>query len=85
MFMVQLKLPHCCLFEFSFVSTAPFPPPLLSFPLSFSRILKTINGLITLSVNDNGDKYECTGTDPEYDSNNTGIYSCNGDELVVDR
>lgn len=50
-----------------------------------SRSVKNRNGVITLSGNDNGDKYECTGTDPEYDSNNTGIYSCNGDELVVDR
>ena len=50
-----------------------------------ARRIKNENGFITLTGNDNGNEYDCTGIDRNFDSNDTSIYSCNGSELVIDR
>ena len=50
-----------------------------------SRRVENENGFIKLTGNDNGNEYECTGIDTNFDSNNTSIYSCSGSELVINR
>lgn len=50
-----------------------------------SRRVKNENGFITLTGNNNGNEYNCTGIDSNFDRDDTSIYSCDGSQLVIDR
>jgi len=48
------------------------------------RKVKNNNGKITVSGNDDGREFECSGFDLNFTSD-TSVYSCNGNELVINR